>query len=69
MPASLSPELRRSLFALATLNFFLADARDGLGPFLDGFWRRKAGNPFSLGLVATIGGVLGMIVYAVFSVP
>jgi len=27
----------RSLVALAFLNFFLADARDGLGPFLDGF--------------------------------
>ena len=27
----------RSLIALAVLNFFLADARDGLGPFLDAF--------------------------------
>lgn len=27
----------RTLFALAALNFFLADARDGLGPFLDAF--------------------------------
>ncbi len=25
----------RSIIALAALNFFLADARDGLGPFLD----------------------------------
>lgn len=66
MPASLSPELRRSLFALATLNFFLADARDGLGPFLDGFLATQGWNPFSLGLVATIGGVLGMIVTPFF---
>lgn len=26
-----------SLLGLAILNFFLADARDGLGPFLDAF--------------------------------
>ncbi|MCV7435211.1 hypothetical protein [Mycolicibacterium bacteremicum] len=29
--------MRRSLVSLAILNFFLADARDGLGPFLDAF--------------------------------
>ncbi|MGV3550903.1 hypothetical protein [Rhizobium sp.] len=36
--------LTRSLVALAFLNFFLADARDGLGPFLDGFSPREAGR-------------------------
>ena len=36
-PVSSSRPFDRSIFALAALNFFLADARDGLGPFLDGF--------------------------------
>jgi hypothetical protein len=36
MPKSATSRLYgRSLVALAVLNFFLADARDGLGPFLD----------------------------------
>jgi len=51
----------RSLVALAVLNFFLADARDGLGPFLDGFLATHGWSPMTLGLVATLGGVLGMI--------
>lgn len=56
----------RSIFALATLNFFLADARDGLGPFLDGFLATNGWNPFTLGMIATIGGVLGMIATPLF---
>lgn len=52
----------RSLIALAVLNFFLADARDGLGPFLDGFLATHGWQPFTLGIVATIGGVLGLVV-------
>ncbi len=59
MPASLAKD--RSLLALAVLNFFLADARDGLGPFLDGFLATRGWSPMALGLVATIGGVLGMV--------
>lgn len=37
MPKDSTDLTRRSLLALAALNFFLADARDGLGPFLDAF--------------------------------
>ena len=59
MPASLAKD--RSLLALAVLNFFLADARDGLGPFLDGFLATRGWSPMALGLVATIGGVLGIV--------
>ena len=51
---------RRSLVALATLNFFLADARDGLGPFLDGFLATHGWSPMTLGIVATLGGILGI---------
>ncbi|MFK3780995.1 MFS transporter [Agrobacterium sp. NPDC089420] len=51
----------RTLFALAALNFFLADARDGLGPFLDAFLATKGWSSLSLGLIATVGGLVGLI--------
>ena len=56
----------RSLAALATLNFFLADARDGLGPFLDGFLATHGWTPMTLGVVATLGGILGLIATPLF---
>lgn len=56
----------RSLVALATLNFFLADARDGLGPFLDGFLATNGWSPMTLGIVATLGGILGLIATPLF---
>jgi MFS family permease len=56
----------RSLVALAFLNFFLADARDGLGPFLDGFLAAHGWSPITLGIIATIGGVLGMVATPLF---
>ncbi|MCD2173768.1 MFS transporter [Rhizobium sp. C4] len=64
-PVSSRP-IDRSIVALAALNFFLADARDGLGPFLDGFLATNGWNPFTLGMIATIGGVLGMIATPLF---
>lgn len=56
----------RSIVALAVLNFFLADARDGLGPFLDGFLATHGWSPMTLGIVATLGGILGMIATPLF---
>ncbi|MEZ2222679.1 MFS transporter [Rhizobium sp. RCC_161_2] len=56
----------RSLVALAVLNFFLADARDGLGPFLDGFLATHGWSPMTLGFIATLGGILGMIATPLF---
>lgn len=50
----------RSLFALAVLNFFLADARDGLGPFLDAFLATNGWSAMQLGLIATVGGLIGL---------
>lgn len=62
MPSVNSTRLSgRSLVALAILNFFLADARDGLGPFLDGFLATRGWSPMTLGVIATVSGVLGMI--------
>lgn len=66
MSAQTHPAFGRSLIALAVLNFFLADARDGLGPFLDGFLATRGWQPFTLGVIATIGGVLGMIATPLF---
>ena len=48
--------------ALAVLNFFLADARDGLGPFLDAFLATNGWAPLTLGLIATVGGLIGLLV-------
>jgi MFS family permease len=50
----------RSLAALCVLNFFLADARDGLGPFLDAFLATRGWSSLSLGLIATVGGLIGL---------
>ena len=68
--ASASPDLAdlprrplsdRSLFALAVLNFFLADARDGLGPFLDSFLATQGWSTMTLGAIATVGGLVGLL--------
>ncbi len=50
-----------SLFALNALNFFAADVRDGLGPFLGVFLQSKGWDPGEIGLVMTIGGLAGMV--------
>ena len=50
-----------SLMALAMLNFFLADARDGLGPFLDAYLSTKGWQSMGLGVLATACGVIGLL--------
>ncbi|MGV2186642.1 MFS transporter, partial [Rhizobium rhizogenes] len=65
-PSPRSCLTNRSLVALAVLNFFLADARDGLGPFLDGFLATHGWSPMTLGFIATLGGILGMIATPLF---
>lgn len=57
---------QRSLVALAALNFFLADARDGLGPFLDAFLATRGWSSFDLGIIATVGGLIGLLVTPAF---
>ncbi|MGH9916533.1 MAG: MFS transporter, partial [Pyrinomonadaceae bacterium] len=58
--------LTPSLIALAALNFFLADARDGLGPFLDAYLATHGWTSMSLGIIATGGGILGMVATPLF---
>lgn len=60
-PGTLCSRLTSPLAALAALNFFLADARDGLGPFLDAYLITKGWMPFDLGALATIGGFVGIV--------
>lgn len=49
-----------SAFALASLNLFLSDVRDGLGPFLGVFLQQQNWSPAEIGLVMTLGGLAGM---------
>lgn len=58
--------VRRSLISLAVLNFFLADARDGLGPFLDAFLATRGWSSVALGAIATTGGLIGLVVTPLF---
>jgi MFS family permease len=57
-PRSIIP---RTVFAFAALNFFLADARDGLGPFLDAYMITNGWTPVELGVLATLGGTVGLL--------
>lgn len=49
-----------SLVALSLLCFFLADVRDGFGPFLGVYLQRLGWMPDEIGLVMTIGGLAGL---------
>lgn len=60
MRALPSVVLLSPLAALAALNLFLADVRDGLGPFLGVFLQEKGWGPAEIGLVMTLGGLVGM---------
>jgi hypothetical protein len=53
--------LSTSLQALDAVNFFMADVRDGLGPYLGVFLQEKNCSPAQIGIVMTIGGVAGMV--------
>ncbi len=54
----------KSTGALNALNFFMADVRDGLGPFLGVFLQGKGWSPAEIGIVMTIGGLAGMLATA-----
>ncbi|MCA1179818.1 MULTISPECIES: MFS transporter [unclassified Pantoea] len=51
----------RSLQALCLLNFFIADVRDGLGPFLGIFLVSHNWKAEEIGLMMTLGGLAGLI--------
>jgi len=52
---------RQSTAWLPGLNFFLADVRDGLGPFLGVFLMGRGWQADDIGYVMTIGGIAGML--------
>ena len=55
------PRTSRSVKALGAVNFFLADVRDGLGPFLGVFLIGQGWGTDTIGYVLTIGGLAGMV--------
>ncbi|MEO8992328.1 MAG: hypothetical protein ABI284_08870 [Nitrosospira sp.] len=57
--------MSQSLQALNALNFFIADVRDGLGPFLGVFLQGKDWSPSQIGIVMTLEGFVGMAARAV----
>jgi MFS family permease len=61
--ASTAPAIprSRSLKALGAVNFFLADVRDGLGPFLGIFLIGQGWSTATIGIVMTVGGIAGML--------
>ncbi|GGD21630.1 MFS transporter [Aureimonas glaciei] len=60
-PAVTAGARHRSVKALSALNFFLADVRDGLGPFLGIFLIGEGWSPATIGYVMTVGGIAGML--------
>jgi MFS family permease len=61
---SIDPKSNRPRRALQSLNFFMADAQAGVGPFLGVFLQARGWGTGAIGAVMTIGGVAGMIVTA-----
>ncbi|MGC6389605.1 MFS transporter [Ewingella sp. S1.OA.A_B6] len=51
----------RSLQVLCLLNFFIADVRDGIGPFLGIFLISHRWQADQIGLVMTLGGLAGLL--------
>ena len=51
----------RSLRALCLTSFFIADVRDGLGPFLGIFLTQRHWTPDDIGLLMTAGGLAGLL--------
>ncbi len=58
--ASGSPTLPRSLLALTLLAFFMADVRDGLGPFLATYLQENHVRQQLIGYTMTAGGLAGV---------
>ncbi len=51
----------RSLRALCLTSFFIADVRDGLGPFLGIFLTERHWTPDGIGILMTAGGLAGLL--------
>lgn len=53
--------MQTSIAALNALNFFMADVRDGLGPFLGVYLQARQWSPSEIGMVMTLGGLAGVV--------
>jgi MFS family permease len=58
MPSGPPNDVTRSLRAIQWLNFFLADVRTGLGPFLAAYLTASAWSPSHVGFALTFGGLV-----------
>lgn len=61
MPGQSATAASATVAWLSRLNFFLADVRDGLGPFLGIFLMGQGWSANDIGYVMTIGGIAGML--------
>lgn len=62
--ASRDDDIKRAAYALAALNFFVADMQAGAGSFLGVFLQQHGWHTGAIGTVMTAGGVAGMIMTA-----
>src|SRR6202046_5102579 len=62
--SSSSDQGGRTIWALQSLNFFMADMQAGVGPFLGVFLLAHGWQSGLIGSVMTIGGVAGMVMTA-----
>jgi MFS family permease len=66
VPGSADPQarVRRGIWPLQSLNFFMADMQAGIGPFLGVFLLARGWQTGLIGTVMSIGGIAGMAVTA-----
>jgi len=58
------PSKKRSIQALESTNFFLADVQTGLGPFLAAYLSGAGWDPGRVGMALTIGGIITVVLQA-----
>ena len=61
LPGSAILGFSAPIAALMALNFFMADVRDGLGPYLAAFLQQHGWRPGDTGMILTLGGLVGMV--------
>ncbi|MET1027179.1 MAG: MFS transporter [Dongiaceae bacterium] len=55
------PGYTAPVVALVAVNFFMADVRDGLGPYLAAFLQVHGWSTADIGMMLTFGGIIGML--------
>lgn len=61
MQQASNSSMKRGIFPLLSLNFFMADMQAGIGPFLGVFLLAHGWHSGMIGTVMTVGGVAGML--------